>query len=86
MFSSQMVSSTLCSCRIWSSLHALLWISASLSRGTEIPGDELSLNVSHTANMQSRVFKRFSSPSLWIFIYGVTNFGRNPEQASSHLN
>lgn len=56
------------------------------SRGTEIPGDELSLTVSHTANMQSWVFNRFSSPSLWIFIYGVTNLGRNPEQASSHLN
>lgn len=56
------------------------------SRGTDIPGHEWSLRVPHTANMQSMVFNRFSSPSLWIFIYGVTNFGRNPEQASSHLN
>lgn len=31
LFSSQMVYSTLCSCRKWSSLHALLWISASLA-------------------------------------------------------
>lgn len=41
---------------------------------------------SNTENMQSRGFNRFSSPSLWIFICCVTNFGRNPEQASSHLN
>lgn len=31
LFSSQMVYFTLCSCRKWSSLHALLWISASLA-------------------------------------------------------